>query len=97
MAVGCANSDAMKCSYGQGSNYTMPTVTSVSQTSNSDLTFTGNNFFTSGYNYLAEMGAINADSVTINSATEIVATWFTGVPPKVAYPILSYGNSSDLE
>jgi hypothetical protein len=62
------------------------------------ITFTGTNFFTTGYNYLAELAGIPADSVVVNSATEIVATWITGIPPTIGVaPVLSFGNLTDAE
>jgi hypothetical protein len=36
--------------------------------------------------------------VVVNSATEIVATWITGVPPTTTHsPLLSFSNSTDSE
>ena len=57
----------------------MPNVTSSSVVSN-NISFTGTNFFTSGYTPFANYAGVNADTVTINSATDAVATFNYGVP-----------------
>ncbi len=46
----------------------------------SSITFTGENFPTSGYNSKAKFNGVEADSVTVSSATTAVATWNLGVP-----------------
>ena len=42
--------------------------------------FTGTNFFTSNYVAQASLNGINADTVSIDSATKVTATWTLGVP-----------------
>ena len=46
----------------------------------SSITFTGVNFPTNGYNTKAKFNGIEADSVTVSSATTADATWNLGVP-----------------
>ena len=47
----------------------MPVATSVVITDANTLTFTGTNFFTSGYTGQSTFGGVTADSVAITSAT----------------------------
>ena len=58
----------------------MPVATSVVITDANTLTFTGTNFFTSGYTGQATFGGVAADSVAITSPTEAVATFLNGIP-----------------
>ena len=44
------------------------------------LVFTGSNFFTSDYTAGADFMDVEADSVTIDSDTQVTATWSLGVP-----------------
>jgi hypothetical protein len=45
------------------------------------IVFTGTNFFATGYSANATYGGTFADSVTIDSATQVTATWNYGLPP----------------
>jgi hypothetical protein len=45
------------------------------------LSFSGSNFFASGYTAVAKYCGATADSVSIDSATQVTATWTKGVPP----------------
>ena len=58
----------------------MPAVTGVALTDSATITFTGTNFFTSGYTAQASFNAIWADAVTITDANTVVAKWNKGVP-----------------
>ena len=58
----------------------MPVATSVVITDANTLTFTGTNFFTSGYTGQATFGGFATDSVAITSPTEAVATFLNGIP-----------------
>ena len=42
--------------------------------------FTGVNFLSSGYSVSASYNGIKADTVTVDSATQVTATWNLGVP-----------------
>lgn len=57
-----------------------PTVSAVSIVSSIYISFTGTNFITSGFTGKARFGGVYADSVTINSASDCVATFSKGVP-----------------
>lgn len=43
--------------------------------------FKGSNFFTRGYTANSSYAGIFADQVTIDSATQVTATWALGIPP----------------
>jgi hypothetical protein len=58
----------------------MPAVTSVALTDSATITFTGTNFFTSGYTASASFNSIWADEVTVSDANTAVAKWNKGVP-----------------
>ena len=74
----CANSDTTQCQYTTGSS--MPSVSAASIVSNY-ISLTGTNFITSsGFTPKARFAGVYADSVTINSATDAVATFNNGVP-----------------
>jgi len=76
----CANTDASKCKYEQLKTASFPEVLSLTKTS-SVVVFTGKNFLTSNFNALTILAGIKADSVTIDSDTQVTATWNKGVPP----------------
>jgi hypothetical protein len=52
-----------------------------SSVSAASLTLTGTSFYTSDYDAKVSIAGVEADSVTINSGTEVVATWDMGIPP----------------
>jgi len=58
----------------------MPIVDSVVLTDSATITFTGQNFFTSGYTPKAQFNGVDADEVTIDSVTTVTAKWNKGVP-----------------
>jgi hypothetical protein len=68
-----------------------PAVASIAKT-DTTIVFTGTNFFTAGFDGNASLAGIYADTVVIDSATQVTATWAKGVPalssPKV--PVLSF-------
>jgi len=64
------------------------------------LVFTGLNFFTSGYSAKASFMGIEADSVTIDSETQVTATWSLGVPTTSsdsAMPALDFEKDDSTE
>jgi len=77
----------------------MPVFTQASISSASEITFTGTDFFETGYQPVVEFGGVKADNVTIASSTSIVAKWTKGVPvvANATSPILSFNklNTSD--
>ena len=58
----------------------MPSVVSVAITDSSTITFTGINFFTTGYAPSASFNSIWADEVIVTDSTTAVAKWNKGVP-----------------
>lgn len=77
--VACGNSDISKCTYSALAT-AMPAVVSVALTDSATITFTGTDFFTTGYTASASFNMILADEVTITDATTAVAKWNKGVP-----------------
>ena len=78
--VGCSGSDTSKCQYEQSKTGKFPIVEAVSKSAET-LSFTGSNFFASAYTAVAKYCGATADSVSIDSATQVTATWTKGVPP----------------
>lgn len=64
----------------------------------SSITFTGSNFPTSGYNAKAKFSGVEADIITVSSATTAVATWNLGVPitNTAAVPELRFESQTNL-
>lgn len=88
----CANSDTTKCQYKQVPEDPNPKTTAVALTDSGTVTFTGENYYTCGYNAVVTFGGIKADTVTISTAISLVATWNKGVPTVTAatVPILEF-------
>lgn len=65
--------------------------------STGSMVFTGTNFVTtSTFQARTTYCGIYADTVTVDSATQVTATWTLGIPPcGTATPILSF-NTSEL-
>jgi len=78
--IACSNTDKTKCQYEQSKTGNFPIVTAVSKSAQT-LSFSGSNFFTSSYTAVAKYCGATADSVSIDSATQVTATWTKGVPP----------------
>jgi hypothetical protein len=76
----CANSDTAQCLYEQVLGGAYPSVDSITKDSATQVTFTGTNFFTSGYTASVSMGNVKASTIVISSATSVIATWTNGVP-----------------
>jgi len=59
---------------------TQPVVDSLTSTATT-MVFTGKNFPTSGYaSSTTTFAGVAADTVVVDSATQITATWTTGTP-----------------
>lgn len=69
------------CTYEQLEGAAFPVVSSISDAVPGQIIFTGTNFFITGYTGGASYGGINADTVVIDSATQVTATWDFGFPP----------------
>lgn len=81
-AVGtCENTDSAKCTYEQLEAGPFPVVSSASSSAAGQIVFTGTNFYTSGYTANASYAGVFADQVTIDSSTQVTATWTLGLPP----------------
>jgi len=77
---------ASDAAYSQSETITVSSFT----TSGSSITFTGSGFL-SDHTATASVGGIQADTVTVNSATEAVASWTTtGIPASTQMPILQF-------
>jgi hypothetical protein len=55
-------------------------VTSITNTA-TQIVFTGTNFFTTDFNAHAAYSDVPADTVVVDSATQVTATWTMGIPP----------------
>lgn len=95
-AYDCAGSDATLCQYKQLSTGTYPNVTAT-DISTGSMVFTGTNFVTTAaYQARTTYCGIYADTVTVDSATQVTATWTLGIPPcGTSTPVLSF-NTSEL-
>lgn len=74
----CVNSDTTQCQYSTSAS--MPAVSAASIVSGQYISLTGTNFFTSGYTAKVRYAGVYADSVSIDSATGVVASFTKGVP-----------------
>lgn len=77
----CGGNTTDRCYYRQLDNDSMPNATSISNSVANQIVFTGVNFFTSGYVANASLSGMPADTVVIDSATQVTATWTMGLPP----------------
>lgn len=76
----------------------MPSVTALSLSSDKlTLTLTGSNYFTTGYAAKVTYASIAADSIVVNSATSLSATWNKGLPLSntALYPVIWFERSAD--
>jgi hypothetical protein len=75
-----------------------PAVTST-DISTGNMVFTGTNFVTtSTYQARTNFCGIYADTVTVDSATQVTATWTLGIPPcGTATPSLTFNTSELLD
>jgi len=61
------------------------------------MVFTGTNFFTSAtYDAITTFCGIYADTVTVDSATQVTATWTLGIPPCGTVSPVLYFNTTEL-
>jgi hypothetical protein len=77
----CEGTDSSLCVYEQLSSSALPAVTAVDNSVSNTIVFAGTGFFTSDYVANASYGGANADTVTVDSATQVTATWTYGMPP----------------
>ena len=64
----------------------MPAVSTVVLTNDKTVTFTGTDFFSSGYTARVDLASVTATSVVTSSSSSIAATWDKGVPPSILAP-----------
>jgi len=69
------------CQYQQLETSSFPVVSSLLNPVSNEIKFIGTNFYTAGYLANASYGGAYADQVTIDSATQVTATWTYGLPP----------------
>jgi hypothetical protein len=55
-------------------------VTAITLDNDSDMTFTGTDFITSGHTPIVKIGGVTATTVAVASATSLTATFNKGVP-----------------
>jgi hypothetical protein len=65
----------------------MPVVEKVILTDSATITFTGKNFFTTGYTGKARFNGIVADELTVKDGTTAVAKWNKGIPVTTAVSV----------
>lgn len=81
-SISCYNSaNSALCQYQQVETDTFPVVSSISNAVSNQIVFTGTNFYTTGYAANSSYGGAYADSISIDSATQVTATWTYGLPP----------------
>lgn len=62
-------------------NGSFPNVTSIAESATpGQIIFTGENFYTGGFVANVEYAGIQADTVTIDSSTQVTASWNLGFP-----------------
>jgi hypothetical protein len=76
----CANTDAAQCQYKQLNSSSYPKI-AIADISSGNLFLTGTDFFTTGYYANASFATIKADTVTVDSPTQVTAAWSKGLPP----------------
>jgi len=76
---GATTTDVSKCAYEQTAT-AFPAVTAVTKSATKTITVAGTDFFTKLYTASLTYGDVKADSVTISSATSLIATFSKGVP-----------------
>jgi len=74
-----------------------PAVTST-DISTGSMVFTGTNFFTntSTHDAITTFCGISADTVAVDSATQVTATWSLGIPPCGTVSPVLYFNTTEL-
>lgn len=77
----CYGSDASLCVYEQLASTPLPAFTAVDNSVTNKIVFTGTNFFTADYVANVSYGGADADTVTVDTATQVTATWTLGMPP----------------
>lgn len=94
----CVNSDNATCTYAQLAASSFPTSTSTSKTTTT-IVFTGTNYDISGFSANASFGGVVADSIVIDSANQVTATFTKGVPVvnSETAPVLTFTSSSTTE
>lgn len=95
--VGANKITCATCLYGQLPSNSFPKITAVAKTSATQLTFTGTDFYDSGYDIIAEYMGVKASSIVTKTATEVVAEWNMGIPvsPDAQTPKLMFNSSTD--
>ena len=73
--------DTSLCVYEQLSNSSMPAFTAIDNSVSNTIVFTGTNFFTTDFTANVSYGGADADTVVVDSATQVTATWTLGMPP----------------
>lgn len=76
----------------------MPLVSAAAIADASTIEFTGTDFFTAGYTPVVSFGGVAADTVVVDSAIKVTATYSKGVPVVSAAttPILSFKKSQTI-
>jgi hypothetical protein len=67
--------------YEASENTTSPDIGSIANDVTGQIVFTGTNFFDTGHTANASYGGTYADTIVIDSATQVTATWTYGLPP----------------
>jgi len=73
----CAASGGAECAYSIATTY--PKITSAEGATTTSINIVGTDFITSSYTATVTYGGVAADSVVINSATSLTATFSVGV------------------
>jgi len=86
------------CNYEQAEGGAFPVVSSA-VISGTTIVFTGSDFYTSGYTASASFNGVSSDTTEINSATQVTATWTSGVPIVAAatQPELKFTSEGQLK
>lgn len=77
----CAHADRSQCQYQQLAGAGYPSVTAVTKPGAAKLVFTGTGLSLKGFTAHAAFAGVPADTVAVDSAAQVTATWTKGVPP----------------
>ena len=77
---GCGNTQAPELCTFEQQDASSPVVDSLTLTTAEQVTVTGSNFPTSDYEAVIIISGVESSSSTINSSSEIIATFDNGVP-----------------
>ena len=87
----CVDTAGTACNYEQSAAAVFPAVDSATLTATS-IVFTGTNFLTTGHTAKSSLSGVSADTVVVDSTSQVTATWTLGTPfiPAALSPLLMF-------